>query len=43
LRKLEKRFGIFEFPLLSLSLWMHPRYKTIARRLLTSGILSMVD
>jgi hypothetical protein len=43
LRKLEKRFGMFEFPLLFLSFWMHPRYKTIAKRLLNSGVLSILD
>jgi hypothetical protein len=43
LRKLEKRFGMFEFPPLFLSLWLHSKYKTIAKNLLTRCVLSMVD
>jgi hypothetical protein len=43
LRKLEKRFAMFELPLLFMYFWLHPKYKTIAEGVLSNGILSMVD
>jgi hypothetical protein len=43
LQKLEQRFRMYELPLLFLSMWLHPKFRSVGERLLTKGSLSMVD
>lgn len=40
---LEKRFEQYELPLLFLALWLHPRYKSFAMKMLSAGVVEFSD